>query len=384
MTAPSARRPTVAILGTRGIPAKHGGFETFVHRLAPYLVGAGWDVSVYCQEDEGRSVWCDDWNGVRLVHVPAVRSGAIGTALFDLRSTLHARRERPDVAAVFGYNTGVFAALLPRRTAVVINMDGLEWKREKWGPVNKSWLWANEGYALWARNRLIADHPEIKAHLLERRDRGGISVIPYGADATQPGDLAAPNPLGLEQRSYGLLIARPEPENSVLEIVRAFSRRRRGYSLVVLGTYDPAHPYQGSVLEAASDEVIFPGAIYDPDFVRVLRVQAGFFMLGHKVGGTNPTLVESLAAGNPILAIDTKFSRWVAADAGRYFGGEAECAELLDSIGDEIRFDDAARARSLAVFDSRFRWEPVLSAYRDVFTAARAGAETPFASWPPA
>ena len=94
--------------------------------------------------------------------------------------------------------------------------------------------------------------------------------------------------------------------------------------------------------------------------------------------------MESLAAGNPILAIDTKFSRWVAADAAQYFGSEAGCAGLFDSLADQIRFDEAARARSLAVFESRFRWEPVLTAYRDVFEAARTGAEAPFASWPPA
>jgi glycosyltransferase involved in cell wall biosynthesis len=159
------------------------------------------------------------------------------------------------------------------------------------------------------------------------------------------------------------LIARAEPENSVLEVVQAWSRKPRGCKLVVLGKYEAGHAYQRAVQAAASAEVIFPGAIYEKPVVQALRFHARFYVHGHQVGGTNPSLVESLGTGNAVLAHDNAYNRWVAGDAGVYFADESGCAlaieRLLTGSDDLAALQNAARARHSAAFT----WDKVLGEY---------------------
>ena len=131
---------------------------------------------------------------------------------------------------------------------------------------------------------------------------------------------------------YALIVARPEPENSILTMIKAFSRKSRGIKLVVLGDYQSGHKYQREVLSSASSEVVFPGAIYDKEGIHSLRKNALFYLHGHTVGGTNPALVEALAAGLPILAHNNRFNRWVVGQGGEYFLDEDSCAEQLDYL----------------------------------------------------
>ena len=119
------------------------------------------------------------------------------------------------------------------------------------------------------------------------------------------------------------MIARAEPENSILEVVQAWSRKPRGCKLVVLGKYEAGHAYQRAVQAAASAEVVFPGAVYEKPVVQALRFHARFYVHEHQVGGTNPSLVESLGTGNAVLAHDNAYNRWVAGDAGVYFADES-------------------------------------------------------------
>lgn len=162
------------------------------------------------------------------------------------------------------------------------------------------------------------------------------------------------------------MIARAEPENSLLEIVSGFSRKPRGMNLVVLGKYDKAHAYQRRVLEAASDEVKFVGAIYDKQIVSALRFHSMLYVHGHQVGGTNPSLVEALGAGNAVLAHDNKFNRWVAGEGAEYFDGADGCAAAFDSlVGDEPRL---ARMREASRLRHRgeFTWEKILGEYESL------------------
>jgi hypothetical protein len=263
----------ISILGTRGIPAGHGGFETFAERLALYLTERGWNVTVYCQGEIGQQGLIEDsWRGIHRIVVPVSREGAFGTVEFDWRCVRDVVRRRPPLVLTLGYNTALFCTHLRWHGITnLINMDGLEWRREKWRMHERAWLWLNERIGCWTGNHLIADHPAIAAHLATRVRRSKIATIPYGADRIHDADSGALHALGVGERRYGLVIARPEPENSVLDIVRAFSRRRRDARLVVLGKYDAAkHPYHRDVLEAASEEVVFPGAIYDQRSLQAL------------------------------------------------------------------------------------------------------------------
>lgn len=357
---------TIRILGTRGVPANHGGFETFAEHLALYLVARGWQVTVYCQQDGAGAVHEDDWRGVRRVHIPVTQGGALGTIVFDWKSTLHACRE-PGLTLTLGYNTAVFCAWYRLKGLTnLINMDGIEWRRQKWGAVAKTWFYLNEWAGAWLGNHLIADHPHIKTHLKTRVSDGKITTIAYGAHRIDHADPALLAPYGVAPRRYAILIARAEPENSILEVVQAWSRKRRGMDLVVLGKYDPNHAYQQAVRQAGSDEVKFVGAIYDSAIVGALRFHARLYIHGHQVGGTNPSLVEALASGSPVLAHDNPFNRWVAGPGASYFSGADGCAAELDRVlGDEALLE-RMRAASLARHAEAFTWEQILGDYEQL------------------
>jgi glycosyltransferase involved in cell wall biosynthesis len=364
---PAAHNRKLSILGTRGIPAHHGGFESFAEKLSQYLVERGWQVTVYCQESTGSRVTEDYWRGVRLVHVPVQRDDALGTVIFDWKSTRLAAREKGTILTL-GYNTAVFSALYRlRRRTNLINMDGLEWQRKKWSRVQKAWLWLNERCAGCFANHVIADHPSIELHLMSRMPIRKITMIPYGADRIESADPALLAPYALTPERYALVVARPEPENSLLEIVRAFSRRTRGMRLVVLGRYEPEkNDYHRETMAAASDEVLFPGAIYDAAVVAALRVHARLYLHGHTVGGTNPALVEALGAGCAVLAHDNVFNRWVAGAEGAYFHDEDECARQLDLLAGDERQLARMRAASVRRFEEQFAWPKILRAYESL------------------
>ena len=222
------------ILGTRGIPAAHGGFETFAERLALYLVARGWRVVVYGQ-DEGRAALREDcWQGIERVRIAVPGRGATSTIAFDWRATLHAAQHR-DLCLTLGYNTAVFCALLKARgVRNIINMDGIEWSRAKWGPLARTWFRLNEAAGCRLGDHLVADHPEIEAHLRRQAPAHRITMIAYGADRIVDASDAPVRALGLVPGQYLSLIARPEPENSILEVVQGFSRRPRGVTLAVL------------------------------------------------------------------------------------------------------------------------------------------------------
>jgi glycosyltransferase involved in cell wall biosynthesis len=362
LTPPAARR-TLRILGTRGVPAAHGGFETFAERLSLHLVSRGWRVVVYCQEEGRGAPWHDVWRGVERVHVPVRTPGALGTVAFDWLCVADAARHR-DLCLTLGYNTAVFCLRL-RWAGVVnlINMDGIEWKRAKWGPLARAWLWANDWAGCWVADHLIADHPAIHAHLRTRTRSRRISTIPYGAEPTGQAPAALLRQHGLAPQRYLTLIARAEPENSVLEAVRGFSRRRRGVQLVVIGDYDASVAYACEVRQAAGGEVRFLGPVYEAETLAALRSHSVGHVHGHQVGGTNPSLVEALGAGNAVIAHDNCFNRWVAADAALYFADADAFDRLLTDVLSKPAQLQGLRERSRARHAAAFRWDAVLAAY---------------------
>ena len=361
----SGGRPTVAILGTRGVPAAHGGFETLAERLALELVARGWRVEVYCQVREPAPPMV--WRGILLIPVAVRGDGAVSTIVFDLKCTLRAAF-RPALPLVLGYNTAVFS-LLYRLTAKrsVMNMDGIEWKRDRWSRPAKAWFWLNERLGSLFSTHLVADHPEIARHLARGTSSARITTIAYGADPVVEAPTAPLAKFGLRTRDYGLLIARVVPENLVLQIVRAWSEVRPGLPLLVLGKLAESDPYHRAVQAAGGPDVIFAGAIYEAERVAALRFHARFHIHGHTVGGTNPSLVEALGAGSPILAHDNPFNRWVAGPQALYFGDETE---LRRGILGLVR----AGPRRLAVMGEAsrrrhaeaFTWRGIFDAYERV------------------
>jgi len=360
----------VLILGTRGVPAVHGGFESFAQDLSLYLVWQGHQVTVYCQAAENTSVRQDRWQGIERVFLPAA-SHPWGTVQFDWAATRHSCG-KGGVALTLGYNTGVFSLLYRLRgIPSVMNMDGIEWQRQKWSGPQRGWLWFNEWAGARFANYLVADHPEIARHLERHTTSSRITVIPYGADIVEDASPGLVREFGLTPGSYYLVIARAEPENSLLEIVAAYSARRRAIPLVILGKYLPERSqYHRRVLSAGNSDVKFLGAIYKRDVVRALRFHATAYLHGHRVGGTNPSLVEALAAGNPIVAHDNRFTRWVAGPQAKYFLGIDDLHTIFESLeadpGQLLRMSQASRRRH----QEDFTQEKVLPAYENLLCRA--------------
>jgi glycosyltransferase involved in cell wall biosynthesis len=358
---------SIIILGIRGVPARHGGFETFAEYLCRYLIAHDWCVTVYCQEDKDGQIYRTEWEGVNRIHIPVKNTGPLGTIIFDLKSVIHSLRHN-GVFLTLGYNTAIFN-LLHRLTGKhnVINMDGIEWKRQKWGKIAKAWFWINERLGCWFGNHLVADHPCIEDHLATRVSRNKITMIPYGAKDVTHGHENFLTEYGLEKNKYSIVIARPEPENSFLEIVTAFSQKTRGQKLVVLGTFTPeTHPYHKAVIAAASDEVLFPGAIYDFEKVGALRFYSRFYIHGHQVGGTNPSLVEALGAGCAVIAHDNQFNRWVAANGAHYFRDINALSTFFETDYLDDEFVQARKILSKQQFTERFQWDDILSQYESL------------------
>jgi glycosyltransferase involved in cell wall biosynthesis len=246
-------------------------------------------------------------------------------------------------------------------------MDGIEWKREKWSRPAKIWFWLNEWAGARVANHLVADHPEIGKHLMRHTSKEKIVVIPYGADAVTSAPVSPIQKYDLSPKGYYLLIARPEPENSILEIVRAYSSRSRGVPLVILGNYTrEGTKYQNKVLDAAGPEIKFLGAIFDRDIVRSLRFHARAYFHGHRVGGTNPSLVEALAAGNAVIAHDNRFNRWVAGEGARFFQSTEDVDRIVAALNADpaqlLAMEAASRKRHLESFTQ----ENILTAYEDL------------------
>src|SRR5580693_8985625 len=356
----------VLILGTRGIPSRHSGFETFAQDFSLFLRSRNHDVTVYCQVEENEQQREDVWNGVRRVLIPA-GSGSVGTMHFDWKAIKHSLGEN-GVVLTLGYNTGLFnaryrASSLPN----LMNMDGIDWKREKWSLPARIWFWFNEWAGARVADHLIADHPEVARHLSRHTPEKKITVIPYGADLVTSAPVELIQKFNLKRKNYHLLIARPEPENYILEIVRAYSLRKRGMPLVILGKYSPeGTAYQKAVLKAAGSEIVFLGPVFDRDIVRALRFHARAYFHGHRVGGTNPSLVEALAAGNAVLAHDNPFTRWVAGPGALYFNRSEDLAGTIDQIEENPKLLEGMRQESRGRHQELFTQSEVLSAYEEL------------------
>lgn len=354
----------LAILGTRGIPARYGGFETFAEKLAIGLTRMGHEVTVYCEAGETPGV--ASHNGVSLRYIAAPRLGPAQTILYDLYCLWDARREF-DVVYMLGYGAAPFC-LIPRLwgTEVWINPDGLEWARAKWNPAGRLYFRLMEWSSLRVADRLIADSAAIAESLTTRHGAlRSCSVIPYGCefmDSRPRPDLL--DEWALVQDNYYLVVCRLEPENHVLEIMRAFQQSQSARELIVLGDKRTDTRYVRELCSIQDPRIRMIGTVYDQEKLTCLRAHAFAYMHGHSVGGTNPSLLEAMGCRNLVFAHDNPFNREMVGDCGIYFADPDGLATAIDRIEledgsriEELRKAAAARARA------KYRWPDIISRY---------------------
>ena len=344
----------VAILGARCLPAGYGGTETFTEMLALGLVNRGHKVTVYCcapyQSDRTRI-----YKGIRRITIPTVRMAALEKFIYAAISFMHVCFTNVDIILMNQIGGGPFC-ILPRifGKQVVINPDGLEWKRTKLNWFGAKILKAFEYISIIWANRIVADSQEIAKYIMTTY-RKPAAYIPYGADPDlfQNIDFDLEQ-LNLKSNSYCLQVCRLEPENNAHVVMHEFSSTCTPLSLAIVGSSPFSIKYRKSLDEIKNSRIHLLGGLYGVKY-RALMKNACIYIHGHEVGGTNPVLLEAMAAGKCIVALDVPFNREVLADTGLYFtkasGDLASQIDYLATHPKEIEyFGNLAKQRASDVF----------------------------------
>jgi glycosyltransferase involved in cell wall biosynthesis len=355
----------IAILGTRGVPPRYGGFETFAAELGTRLVARGHRVTVYSREPGA-----EDYNGIARIVLPFVPGKYFETVTHSLLSAIDALRRDFDVVLVCNAaNAFVIPLLRAARTRVAINVDGIERRRRKWNVLGRAFYAVGESLSALFADRVIADAGVIADYY---RERFGIepASIPYGADFPDEADSDVLQRLGVAPRGYILYVSRFESENNPLEVVLAYEKLVDAPPLVMLGEGLYAPDLVRELHRHRSARVLFPGALYGADY-RTLQRNSRLYIQATEVGGTHPALVEAMGAGASVLAHDTPENREVGGDAIGYFQLRpqetlsAALAEALRDPGLRERRSVLARERATALY----RWDSVADQYEKLFQA---------------
>ena len=362
---PGAAHPLrIALIGTRGVPARYGGFETAIEEIGPRLAQRGHKVLVFgrAPEDETIAQQPEFYRGMRTVFLPAARKRSLETLSHTgLTAAWMAPRVKPDAAIVFNAaNSPWLPAFRAMRVPIATHVDGLEWRRDKWNAVGKTYYRVAEQLAVRWSDTLIADAKGIADYYSEEFE-APTALIAYGAPLVGPGTERLVE-LGLTARGYHLVVARFERENHVDMIVEGHARSDARLPLVVVGSAPYADDYTAQIHSVASPNTQFLGGLWDQDLLDQLYAGAMTYVHGHSVGGTNPSLLRAIGAGAPVLAYDVTFNREVVGDAGRYFASAADVARNLKAAEDDPAGQEArsARARARA---TAYDWDAVADGY---------------------
>ncbi len=353
----------VALVGTRGVPARYSGFETCVEEVGRRLAGRGHEVIVYCRYPGQRQ---RHHLGMRLVNLPALRLKVAETLTHTFLSVLDVLRRDVDAVVVFN---AANAALLPvlklGRIPVAVHVDGLEWKRAKWSGLGKRWYLLSERLAVRWADRLIADSRGIQAYY---RRRYGVDTeyLAYGAPvlgACAPTKLAE---VGVSPHRYHLVVARLEPENNVHAIIDGYVQSDAEHPLVVVGGAPYGERYIQSLRSRADERVTFLGGVWDQVLLNELYSCCLTYFHGHSVGGTNPSLLRAMGAAAPVVSIDVEFNREVLGDTGVYFGSSADIAAAVAAAESDPEASRARGRRGQERAASLYDWDEVARGYEEL------------------
>lgn len=356
------KKKKIAIIGSRGIPAEFGGFETFAEHLALGLIDKGCEVTVFCESTQKYDK--PEYKGVDLIYIRTPNIVAVRSVWFDIVSILMTLRNY-DVVYMLGYHAG-FGFFLPWlfRTNFWVNMDGLEWKRTKWSAFAKVYLRVNEWFAAKFAKKLIADAQGILEHLDSAYNIGHKAVmIPYGAvmcDEQPKAEIVTE--MGYSLNEYYLVVCRLEPENHVKEIIKGFVESNSKRQLVIVGDHKCGTQYVDELQKVADDRVLFIGTIYDQEKLNALRFYCKAYLHGHSVGGTNPSLLEAMAVGNSVIAHDNIFNREVTGEQATFFGSSKELTLIFNQR--ELKDDSEPQKLELKKrIETIYNWKIILDTY---------------------
>lgn len=349
----------IGILGTRGIPNNYGGFEQLAEYLSVALANKGHQVYVYCSSLHPYQEKI--FNGVTLIHChdPEKKLGTTGQFIYDLNCIIDSRNRNFDVLLQLGYtSSSVWWFLLPPKTKIITNMDGLEWKRSKYSNIVKWFLKHAEKWAVHSSPYLVADSPAIKNYLLKKYNRMA-QYIAYGADVFLNADVGIIAQYQVKPKQYYLAIARFEPENNIETIIKGVLQTDTNYPLLLIGNYNNSY---GSYLRKTytHKKIIFVGSVYNMDKLNSLRFFCTVYFHGHTVGGTNPSLLEAMAASAYIVAHNNEFNNAVLANNASYFSSANDISAILSNTP---KNKSTCIADNLHEISEKFSWQKIINQY---------------------
>lgn len=347
----------IALLGTRGIPARYGGFETFAEEISVRLAERGHQVTVYCRERHPERVY----RGVRLRYLPTIRHKYLDTVAHTALSTADLLFRRFDALLYCNAANAIFTPwprILGMPTA--LNVDGLERRRKKWNRLAKAWYLMSEWLATWCPSAVVTDAEAIRQYYLARY-RKNSTFIPYGAETGKLCGTEHVRALGLEPGKYVLYVSRMEPENNALAVREAFEQVTTACKLVLVGDAPYSADYIAQVKNTRDPRIIIPGAIYG-DGYHQLQSHCAIYVQATEVGGTHPALIEAMARGALVLYLDVPESAEAAGDAAVPFRND-----LREKLQWAVDLDERERAawgaRAMQRIEKLYSWSAVTDAY---------------------
>ncbi len=348
----------VAIVGTRGVPARYGGFETFAEELSARLVRRGHEVFVYCRQPYPEG----SYRGVRRIELPTIRHKYFDTIAHTFLCTLDLLVRRADVALYCNAANAVFT-LLPRLTGipVALNVDGLERKRKKWNRLGRAWYWISERLSTLLPTEVVSDAEQIQRYYRRRYGRE-TTFIPYGAETGKLATTETLRRLGLEPGRYFLYVSRLEPENNALLVRQAFEQVETEMKLALVGDAPYAASYIRQVRATRDPRILFPGAIYGAGYHELLS-HCFAYVHATEVGGTHPALIEAMGRGALVLYLETPENAEVASGAGLAFRRDNLAERMREALAMEESERERWRRRAVERVERRYSWDAVAEAY---------------------
>lgn len=354
----------IAIFGTRGIPNRYGGFEQFAEYLAVGLVERGNQVVVY--NSHTHPYQKKTFKGVSIHHQydPENWMGTFGQFLYDLNCILDTRKHNFDIVLQLGYaSSSIWNPLLKKSTTIVTNMDGLEWKRNKYNRAVQAFLKLAESLTIRFNQHFVADSIGIQSYL-QKKYKVKSHYIPYGAHSFNNPDLAILEKYGVEESNYDMLVARFEPENNIETILSGFIKANPKRNFLVVGNY--GKPYGAFLRKKFNDDRIkFVGYIPSIDELNTLRWYSNLYFHGHSVGGTNPSLLEAMASNALICAHDNEFNKAILESDAFYFSNAQQVCDLVNSISIEEQHQKLINNQEK--IKSIYTWDNIINSYEKLF-----------------
>ncbi len=355
----------IAIIGTRGIPNNYGGFEQLAEYLSVGLINKGHQVWVY--NSHSHAYQNSIWNGVHIIHQydPEGKIGTMGQFIYDFNCIRDSRNRGFDVILNLGYtSSAVWMKLFPRKTKLITNMDGLEWKRSKYSNKVRRYLKYAERWAVNGSDALIADSLAIQTYLKNKYNKNS-RYIAYGANLFTKADVSVLNQYALKPYQYFLLIARMEPENNIEMILDGYVKSKSTLPFYVIGNIENKF---GAYLKQKFNhqQIVFVGPQYNIEIINNLRYYSCLYFHGHSVGGTNPSLLEAMASNALIAAHNNEFNKSILEQNAFYFDNIDEVSSLINNIDkiEERRCEYSDRNKKR--IENDFSWNKIIQLYENI------------------